>query len=232
MLLEQYFDQDTSTYTYLIADQETCSAALIDPVNTAVEFYLSVLEKHKLRLHCVLDTHTHADHISANGMLRDQTGCLTLLGQEAHASCIDKTLKGGDILHVGTLNINVLYTPGHTDDSYSFYVLDNDQGYLFTGDTLLINGTGRTDFQNGNAKKQYDSLFNILLRYPDETIVYPGHDYHGIKKSTVGREKMHNPRLQVSDQAHYVSIMETLNLPNPKHMDVAVPANRACGKLQ
>lgn len=231
MLLEQYFDIETSTYTYLIADIKARTAALIDPVNTAVEFYLSVLNKHKLTLHCVLDTHTHADHISANGTLRDQTGCITLLGREAQATCIDKTLNDGDALNVGSLSIQVLYTPGHTDDSYSFYLNEQGQGYLFTGDTLLINGTGRTDFQNGNAEKQYDSLFNILLCYPDDTIVYPGHDYHGVKKSTVAQEKANNPRLQVMDKAHYVSIMDNLNLPNPKHMDIAIPANKACGKV-
>ncbi len=231
MLVHQYLDEDTFTLTYLLTDGESGFAALIDPVATQVDFYLSQLSAKGLQILCVLDTHTHADHISANGKLREKTGCVTYMGKESHASCIDRTFENGDEIRLGGIIINVLHTPGHTDDSYSFYVKENDRTYLFTGDTLLINGTGRTDFQNGDAREQYHSLFDNLLTFDDDTVVYPGHDYNGRRSSTIGEEKINNPRLQVKDVSAYVALMNTLNLPNPKYMDVAVPANRACGKV-
>ncbi len=229
MLLQQFFDEDTFTYTYLVADLAKKLAALIDPVDTHIEFYLSMLKNDGLELKYVLDTHTHADHISANGLLRQKTGCKTLIGEQAQAKCIDQSLKDGDILYTGAVAIEIIHTPGHTDDSFSFFIKDKGQGYLFTGDTLLINGSGRTDFQNGDARDQYHSLFEKLLTYPGDTIIYPGHDYNGLKASSVKKELEHNPRLQVKNEAEYIELMNNLNLPNPKYMDVAVPANRACG---
>lgn len=231
MLIEQFFDTDTFTFTYLIADTDTGDAALIDSVNTHIEYYLEILNTKKLTLRYVLDTHTHADHISANGPLRDRTGCITYIGKESLSTCIDKTFAHGDSIALGKLNINILHTPGHTDDSYCFYVKHVQHGYLFTGDTLLINGSGRTDFQNGDAHMQYHSLFHSLLNYPDNTVVYPGHDYNGNMQSTIGKEKKNNPRLQLKDASSYIEFMNNLQLPNPKHMDIAIPANQACGKL-
>lgn len=230
MIFQQYFDEDTYTFTYLIADEKSGNAALIDTVDTEVEFYLAKIAEMDLKLKYVLDTHTHADHVSANGKLRELTACTTLIGQQSLSTCIDHTFKNGDLISLGAIHIQVIHTPGHTDDSFSFYIENDEQGYLFTGDTLLINGSGRTDFQNGSAADQYESLFNKLLKYPDDTYVYPGHDYNGKKVSTVGDEKQNNPRLQVSGKEAYIQLMQNLKLPQPKYMDIAVPANQACGK--
>ena len=230
MKVEQFFDPISSTYTYLIVDEATRGALLIDPVDTEFELYIAYLNKHRYMLSYVLDTHTHADHISANGKLRDYTKCLTMIGKESQSTCIDEYLNHGDTVHVGDISINIMHTPGHTDDSYCFFVEYADQRMVFTGDTLLINGTGRTDFQNGDAATQYASLFDHLLALPDDTIVYPGHDYNGKTHSTIAAERRNNPRLQVSTEMDYVEIMANLNLPNPKFMDIAVPANQACGK--
>lgn len=230
MILEQIFEPDTYTYTYLIGDSSSKQAALIDPVDTEIDSYIKRLDELGLTLSYVLDTHTHADHVSANGKLRELTQCITLIGQQAESQCIDKTFKDGDKLKLGELVIEILHTPGHTDDSFSFYIDTKNQGYLFTGDTLLINGSGRTDFQNGDAHDQYRSIFEKLLSYPDSTKVYPGHDYNGLTVSTVGNEKANNPRLQVEDEEAYVELMNNLKLPHPKYMDIAVPANQACGK--
>lgn len=231
MIFEQYFDEDTYTYTYLIGDEKEKLAVLIDPVDTQNGNYTDQLKRKGLRLLATLDTHTHADHISANGVLREKTGCITYLGKESLSECVDNTFRDGDVINIGTIKLQVIHTPGHTDDSYSFYMLDGTQGYLFTGDTLLINGSGRTDFQNGDAHDQYRSIFTKLLNYPDDTRLYPGHDYNGKKVSTVGAEKTNNPRLQVDGEQAYVELMSQLKLPNPKYMDIAVPANQACGKV-
>lgn len=240
MQIKQYFEPISSTYTYLIYDEQKKSAALIDPVVTEIPAYLDDLQKKQLQLLYVLDTHTHADHISANGKLREQLGCKTCLGKESGAACIDQALSEGDVIDVGSISIQVLHTPGHTDDSYCFFINaehvegnselhEAPSGYLFTGDTLLINGSGRTDFQNGDARQQYDSIFNRLLNFPESTVVFPGHDYRGNRQSTIGHEKRHNPRLQVPHKEAYVSLMNSLNLPSPAMMDIAVPANRQCG---
>lgn len=234
MQIEQYFEPVSSTYTYLIVDEHENVAALIDPVVTEVPVYLEVLQKKNLQLLYVLDTHTHADHISANGKLREQLGCKTCLGKESGATCIDQALSDGDVIQIGRIALQVLHTPGHTDDSYCFYMEPSDQhteGYLFTGDTLLINGSGRTDFQNGNPHDQYHSIFNRLLTLPDSTVVYPGHDYNGRCQSTIDEERHNNPRLQVPNKAAYVDLMNGLNLPSPKMMDIAVPVNRMCGEV-
>jgi len=231
MHLRQLFDTESSTYTYLIGDEESGVAALIDPVLEKAGEYLSLLEQLELKLIVAVDTHTHADHVTALGVLRDRTGCNTMMGQQSFAACLSSKFSADDCITIGNLRLEVLHTPGHTDDSYSFYLIDKDQPMLFTGDTLLIRGTGRTDFQNGDAKQQYNSLFHRLLRFPEHTLVYPGHDYKGWTVSTIGEEKRYNPRLQVNNDDAYEKLMNNLNLPSPKLMDVAVPANQACGNV-
>jgi len=231
MILRQLFDSESSTYTYLIGDEQTGEAALIDPVIEKAEEYLVLLEELGLKLIVAVDTHTHADHITALGILRERTGCQSMMGQQAVAECVSSKFAAGDCIVVGKLHLEVLHTPGHTDDSYSFHLLVDGQSMLFTGDTLLIRGTGRTDFQNGDPTQQYDSLFNVLLKFAGDTLVYPGHDYKGWSVSTIDEEKAHNPRLQVSDSGTYAELMNGLDLPDPKLMDVAVPANQACGNI-
>lgn len=230
VIFRQLFDQESYTYTYLIADAQTREAVLIDPVIEQTAQYQKLLKELNLKLVIAMDTHTHADHITALGRLRDELGCTTRIGQESQSECVSKTFSDGDNIQVGRLSFVALHTPGHTDDSYSFALKVNGQNALFTGDTLLIRGTGRTDFQQGDALSQYDSLFNILLKYPENTWVYPGHDYRGWTVSTVGEERHNNPRLQIRNAEEYADIMNTLNLPNPKLMDLAIPANQACGK--
>lgn len=230
MIFRQLFERESSTYTYLVACAETREAALIDTVKDEVPKYLQLLEELNLNLVYVADTHTHADHITGAGALRDATGCNTLLGGEAESDCVSRRVHDGDEIQLGTLTLKALYTPGHTDDSYCYLLEYAGQTCVFTGDTLLIRGTGRTDFQNGSAVDQYHSLFSKLLTLPDRTWVYPAHDYKGWQLSTIAEEKAHNPRLQVQDLAEYVELMDNLDLPDPTLMDVAVPANRACGK--
>ncbi len=230
MIFRQLFDTHSSTYTYLLGDPESGKAVLIDPVSEKTDEYLQLIDELELKLELAIDTHTHADHITALGELRDRSSCVTMIGKESNSECASATFKDGDHLQIGAIKILTLHTPGHTDDSYSFVVQDGMNTYLFTGDTLLIRGTGRTDFQNGNAFDQYASLWEKILAYADDALVYPGHDYRGWTKSTVGEEKQHNPRLQAKTAADYAKLMAALNLPNPKLMDIAVPANRACGK--
>lgn len=231
MIFRQMFEAESCTYTYLLACEQTRQAILIDTVKQDLEKYLQLLRELNLQLIYVADTHTHADHITAAGALRDATACISLLGKEAASDCVSKSLSDGEIIQVGELQIQVLYTPGHTDDSYSFWLEDAGRYYVFTGDTLLIRGTGRTDFQNGSARAQYKSLFERLLNLPEDSVVYPGHDYKGWTCSSIGEERAHNPRLQVASENEYVELMNNLKLPNPKLMDIAVPANRSCGKL-
>ena len=229
MIFRQLFERESSTYTYLIACEKTREAAIIDSVKEETEHYLQLLRELGLTLKYALDTHTHADHVTGAGVLREATGCITLLGEQAGSACVSQGLNDGDQIAIGELTLKALYTPGHTDDSYSFLLTHAGQSYVFTGDTLLIRGTGRTDFQNGNARDQYYSLFNRLLTLPEDTWVYPAHDYKGWTVSRIGEELAHNPRLQVKDVAAYEALMNNLKLPNPKMMDVAVPLNRACG---
>jgi glyoxylase-like metal-dependent hydrolase (beta-lactamase superfamily II) len=190
--------------------------------------YLKLLDELDLRLVLAVDTHIHADHVTGLGALRESTACATAMGEHSRAECVSLRLREGEDLKLDGLRFEVLYTPGHTDDSYSLRLPDR----VFTGDTLLIRGTGRTDFQNGDAGAQYDSLFGKLLRLPESTLVYPAHDYNGMTVSTIGEEKRHNPRLQVAGRAEYVKLMNGLKLANPRLMDVAVPANTACGNRQ
>ena len=226
MIFRQLFDRQSSTYTYLVACPETRRALLVDPAIDRVGDYCALLEELELRLVMAADTHVHADHITGLGELRTLTGCVTVMGEQAHAACVSRAITDREVLEVGTLRLEARYTPGHTDDSYCFMMADR----VFTGDTLLIRGTGRTDFQNGDPIVAYRSLTEVLMRLPDETLVYPGHDYRGWTMSTIGEERAHNPRLQVSSAEEYAAIMQALDLPSPAMMDIAVPANRACGR--
>jgi glyoxylase-like metal-dependent hydrolase (beta-lactamase superfamily II)/rhodanese-related sulfurtransferase len=228
MIFRQLFDSVSGTYSYLLASRAGGEALIIDPVLDKVDQYLRVVRELDLRLVKAVDTHLHADHITGLGALRDRTRCITVMGEQTKADVVSMRLAEGDKLTVEGISLDVLYTPGHTDDSYSFLMGDR----VFTGDTLLIRGTGRTDFQNGDPRMQYESLFGKLLRLPDETLVYPAHDYKGETVSTIGEEKRFNPRLQVKSIDEYVALMNNLNLPNPKMMDVAVPANMHVGLHQ
>ena len=221
MIFEQLFDDKSSTYTYVIASGKGREALIIDPVIEHSDQYIKVLEDLELKLVKVIDTHIHADHITGLNELSQRTGCTKVMGENSKSEVIDLKVKDEEIIKIENIDLKVIYTPGHTDDSYCFIMNDR----IFTGDTLLINGTGRTDFQNGDAKEQYNSIFNKLLKLPENTYVYPAHDYNGKKFSTIGEQRSNNPRLQVSSVDQYVEIMNNLNLANPKMMDVAVPAN-------
>lgn len=227
MLLRQLFDLQSSTYTYLLADPDSRQAALIDPVEGQLARDVQLLRELGLQLSYALETHVHADHITASGQLRDKLGCVTV-GSVKGARCTDIQLSGGEELALGALRIGALPTPGHTDDSLSYHI----PGHVFTGDALLIRGTGRTDFQHGDAGTLYDSLTQVLFRLPDNTVVWPGHDYHGQTCSTIGEEKQHNPRLGQHDRAAFIALMDNLNLPPPKLITEAVPRNRACGRTE
>ena len=228
MVFRQLFDAASSTYSYLLAGRRGGEALIIDPVLDRVERYLQLLHELDLRLVKALDTHLHADHITGLGALRDRTHCITVMGERSRVDVVSMRVSDGDRLEIEGVELEVLYTPGHTDDSYSFRMADR----VFTGDTLLIRGTGRTDFQNGDARAQYHSLFGRLLKLPDETLVFPGHDYKGDTVSTIGEERRSNPRLQVKSVDEYVGLMENLKLADPKMMDVAVPANMKVGLHQ
>jgi glyoxylase-like metal-dependent hydrolase (beta-lactamase superfamily II)/rhodanese-related sulfurtransferase len=228
MIFRQLFDQVSSTYSYLLASRPGGEALIIDPVLEKVDRYIQLVKELDLRLVKAVDTHLHADHITGLGALRDRTHCTTVMGEQTKADVISMRLTDGDKLTIEGLALDVIYTPGHTDDSYSFALPDR----VFTGDTLLIRGTGRTDFQNGNSRQQYDSIFGRLLKLPEATLVYPAHDYKGDTVSTIGEEKAFNPRLQVKSVDEYVELMGNLKLANPKMMDVAVPANMKVGLAQ
>ena len=207
MIFEQLFDNKSSTYTYVISSGKGREALIIDPVIDNVEDYTNLLNKLDLKLVKVIDTHIHADHITAMNELNKRTNCSRIMGEKSKSEVIDIKIKEDDEIEVENIKLRALYTPGHTDCSYSY--LMNDR--VFTGDTLLINGTGRTDFQNGNAYDAYNSLFNKLLKLPEKTLVYPAHDYNGKKFSSIENEKKNNPRLQVSSPDQYAEIMDNLN---------------------
>lgn len=230
MIFRQLFDYGSNTYTYLLARRSGGEALIVDPVKELLPQYLMLIEQLGVKLVKAIDTHTHADHITALGDLRDSTGCTTLMGEYSKAMCVSAHVREDDIIDVDGVKLRALYTPGHTDESFSF-VLDPDRpAAVFTGDVLLIRGTGRTDFQNGDPGKSWDSIVNKLFKLPDETLVYPAHDYKGWTVSSIGEEKRHNPRLAGKSRAQYMEIMRSLNLPDPKQMDIAIPANLACGK--
>ena len=226
MLFRQFFDTTSSTYTYLIANKKGAEACIIDPVLEHIENYLKAIKDLDLKLVKVIDTHVHADHVSGISKLRDKTQCIACMGKSQNASeIVSMEVSDNEKFKVGDLELRALFTPGHTDDSYCF-LLNNK---IFTGDTLLIGGTGRTDFQNGNAEDQYNSLFNVVLKLDDSVLVYPAHDYKGETVSTIGFERKTNPRLQVKSKQEYVDLMSSLNLPNPKLMDIVIPKNRKHG---
>jgi len=222
MIFKQLFDNKSSTYTYIISSGEGREALIIDPVIENTNKYIKLLKELNLKLIKVIDTHIHADHISGLNELNKQTNCVRIMGEESESEVIDIKVKDNEKIKIENIELTSIYTPGHTNCSYSF--LMNDR--VFTGDTLLINGSGRTDFQGGNAIDQYNSIFNKLLKLPEETLVYPAHDYNKKKFSSIGLEKNNNPRLQVNSSDEYIEIMNNLNLSNPKMMDVAVPANK------
>ena len=221
MIFEQLFDTKSSTYTYILSSGKGREALIIDPVLEHTDQYINLLNKLELKLVKVIDTHIHADHITGLNELSERTSCTKIMGENSKSEVVDLRVKEDENVKIDNINLKVMYTPGHTDCSYSY--LMNDR--VFTGDTLLINGTGRTDFQNGNPRQQYDSIFNKLLKLPENTMVFPAHDYNGKKHSTIGSERKNNPRLQVNSVDQYVEIMNNLKLANPKMMDVAVPAN-------
>jgi sulfur dioxygenase len=228
MIFRQLFDSTSSTYSYLVASRSGGEALIVDPVLDKVERYLKLLEELDLKLVKAIDTHVHADHITGLGALRDRTRCATVMGRESKTDVVSIRVADGDTIEIEGVCLRALYTPGHTDESYCFRMEDR----VFTGDTLLIRGTGRTDFQNGDSYAAYDSLFNKLLTLPDETLVYPAHDYKGDTVSTIGEERRYNPRLQVRSAEEYAALMDDLHLANPMMMDVAVPANLKIGLSQ
>ncbi len=230
MLFRQLFDRESYTYSYLLADKDSREAVLIDPVYENIEKYNRLIEQLSLSLCFAIDTHVHADHISALASLRKKYGCETVHGEHSQAKGITLHLKESECLSIGKLQLKALYTPGHTSDSYCFLLERKTGDILFSGDTLLIGGTGRTDFQSGNATKQYNSLFNKILRLDDKTCVYPGHDYNGFTVSTIKEEKSFNPRLQITSMDDYCNLMNNLNLSKPRKFDIAVTTNLNGGK--
>jgi len=227
MIFRQLFDAESSTYSYLIGSRQGGEALLIDSVVEKVPAYLQLLDELELKLLLAADTHLHADHVTGLGALQDATGCITLMGEQSQVDCVSRRFHDGEQIEFDGIQLEVIHTPGHTDDSYCFRLPDR----VLTGDTLLIRGTGRTDFQNGDAGAQYDSLFNRLLKLPDEILVYPAHDYSGMTVSSIGEERRHNPRLQAASKEAYVQLMNGLELSDPRMMDVAVPANQTCGRV-
>ena len=225
MIFKQVFDEKSSTYTYIIASAKGREAVIIDPVIENVESYISILNELELKLVKVIDTHIHADHVTGASKLKQVTNCSTLMGEHTPADAVEIKVKDDEIIKIDQIEIKAMYTPGHTSDSYSFLM----ENYLFSGDTLLINGTGRTDFQNGSSKDAYNSIFNRLLKLPEDTILYPGHDYNGKESSTIGNEKKCNPRLQVKNVDEYVDLVSNLNLAKPKLIDINVSRNIKLG---
>ena len=225
MILRQVFDNKSSTYTYLVASAKGREAIIIDPVIENVESYIDILNELELNLVKVIDTHIHADHVTGASKLKQTTNCSTIMGEHTPADAVEIKVKDDEKIKIDQIEIKAMYTPGHTSDSYSFLM----ENYLFSGDTLLINGTGRTDFQNGSSKDAYNSIFNRLLKLPEETILYPGHDYNGKESSTIGNEKKFNPRLQVKNVDEYVELMSNLNLAKPQLIEINVSRNIKLG---
>ena len=228
MLFRQLFDKESSTYTYLIADTITQEAIFVDPVLEQLNRDILLLEQLGLKLRFCLETHLHADHITATSKLREQTGCSGIVPENADAACADRHISNGEILHIGKIQIKAIATPGHTDSHMAYLVNDT---HLLTGDALFIRGCGRTDFQNGNAGILYDSVTQELFSLPDETLVYPAHDYRGQTVSTIGEERKFNPRFANKSRHEFMQLMDNLNLPMPQKIMEALPANQHCGNL-
>jgi glyoxylase-like metal-dependent hydrolase (beta-lactamase superfamily II) len=232
MLFRQLFEPQSSTYTYLIACEQSGEAALIDPVLETVERDLQIIGELGLSLRITIETHIHADHVTGASRLRDRTGCRCALPEKSGAERVDVPVREGEAIQVGRLELQPLYTPGHTDDHHCYFIDSGSSGRVFTGDALLIDGCGRTDFQNGNPATLYRSIHEKIFSLPDDTLVFPGHDYQQRHVSSVAQERERNPRLgggRTLDE--FVAIMTGLNLPQPKKIDVAVPANRQCGQV-
>ncbi|MDA9062437.1 MBL fold metallo-hydrolase [Candidatus Pelagibacter sp.] len=227
MFFKQLFDKKSSTFTYLIASSKGREALIIDPVLENVDLYINLLKNLNLKLVKVIDTHIHADHITGASKLNKETSCSIIMGEHTPAESVQIKIKDDEIINIDNLEIKAIHTPGHTEDSYSFLMNE----YLFSGDALLINGTGRTDFQNGDAKDSYNSIFNKLLKLPEETLLYPAHDYNGKKVSSLGQERKNNPRLQVTSVDEYIDIMNNLNLSKPNLMDVNISRNIKLGAI-
>ena len=230
MLLRQLFEPLSSTYTYVVAAGRGREAFIIDPVKERIADYLQVVKELDLKLVIAIDTHTHADHITALGGLRESTGCVTVMGAHTRAECVSYRVSEGERLNASGISLEALYTPGHTDESFSFYLDQDSIKAVFTGDVLLIRGSGRTDFQGGDPHQSWSSIVSKLFALPEETLVYPAHDYKGWTSSSIGEERRYNPRISGHTEAEYVELMRNLNLPDPKMMDVAIPANLACGR--
>jgi sulfur dioxygenase len=231
MLFRQFFDSESSTYTYLMAAGVGREALIIDPVKERVPHYLKAIADLDLRLVRAIDTHIHADHVTGLGDLREATACVTMMGEFTRAECVSEHVHEGDLINVDGVKLRAVYTPGHTNESFSFVLNPDQPRAVFTGDVLLIRSTGRTDFQEGDAAKSYDSIVDKLFTLPDNTLIYPAHDYKGWTVSSIGEEKRHNPRLANTSRQEYIALMNSLVLSNPKLMDIAIPANLACGKL-
>ena len=233
MIFRQLFEPVSSTYTYLIACEQSGEAALIDPVLETVERDLGVIRDLGLRLECTLETHIHADHVTGAGRLRSLAGSKAGFPEASGAELVDFTITEGTPVGIGELQLRPLYTPGHTDDHHVYLLEGDEAARIFTGDALLIEGCGRTDFQNGDAATLYRSVHEKIFALGDETLVYPAHDYNQRQVSSVGQEKARNPRLGSGKSVdEFVAIMAALNLPRPTKIDIAVPANRECGEIQ
>jgi sulfur dioxygenase len=226
MIIQQFLDPKSSTFTYILAKSRDAEAFIIDPVLENVEEYLKFLGENKLRLAKAMDTHIHADHVTGMGKLRELTRCMNLIGEQAVTVMVSRRIKDGEMIQIDGVELKAIYTPGHTNDSYCFYM----EGFIFTGDTLFIRGNGRTDFQHGSSEELFESLEKKIFTLPPDTIVYPAHDYKGENISTVGKERKENPRYANKTKEEFIEIMDNLNLPNPKLMDVAVPANQKFGE--
>ncbi|EMJ88854.1 MBL fold metallo-hydrolase [Leptospira meyeri] len=222
------YDLESGTWTYLILDQKSKQSVLVDPVLERLERDLNYIQELGYSLSLTVETHMHADHITSAGNLRDKTNCESYASENSGAACASKFLKDGDSFYVGNLKFLVIHTPGHTPCSISLLL---NGLYLFSGDALFVRGCGRTDFQGGSADELYNSITKKLFSLPDETIVLPGHDYKGFLSTTIGEEKLLNPRIAGKSLQEFKEIMENLNLPEPKKIHEAVPANRACGKV-
>lgn len=226
MLFRQLFEPQTSTWTYIVAARRGAGALIIDPVDSLADMYLNLLGQLDLELRFAIDTHIHADHVTALGLLRERTGCVTVMGERTRAECVDRRVHDGEVIDCDGLALTACFTPGHTDESFSFVMHDR----VFTGDVLLYRSTGRTDFQGGDPHKSWNSIVHRLFTLPEETLVFAGHDYKGWAVSTIGEERRFNPRLAGRTEEEYVRIMDSLGLPSPRMMDVALPANLACGQ--
>jgi glyoxylase-like metal-dependent hydrolase (beta-lactamase superfamily II) len=228
MIFRQIFDANCCSYTYLLASRRGGEAVIVDPVLDKVDRYIQLLKELDLTLVKAIDTHLHADHVTGMGALRDRTHCITVMGEQSMVDVVSMRVSNGDRIDIEGLTLTAIHTPGHTQDSYCLRMDDR----VFTGDTLLIRGTGRTDLPGGDPAAQYDSLFGKILKLPDDTLVYPGHDYKGETVSTIAEERAFNPRLQVRCGEEYVGLMRSLKLASPKMMDVAIPANVHVGLSQ